>query len=165
MRPPPQHPHPQPGHDVLMIEDMLPASRSNSGLGVRGEREGGGAETGGEGSGGGAGILSRMRASRRGNTPSRTHANPGGNGSAEVASPVPNFAVGEQDEDMMDVSQHQLPYAHSHHGHGHGHLHLHEGGGGMAAEMGGVVLATSGEDDDDDDGVDLDGMVGAKRKR
>jgi len=157
-----QHQHPQPGHhDVLMIEDMLPASRSNSGLGVRGEREGGGAETEveGEGSGGGAGILSRMRASRRGTTPSRTHAhNAGGSGSAEGASPVPDFAADEQDEDMMDVSQHQLPYAHS------GHLHLHAGGG-VATEMGGVVLAASGEDGDDDDGVDLDGTVGAKRKR
>jgi hypothetical protein len=147
-----------------MIEDMLPASRSNSGLGVRGEREGGGAETEVEGEGSGAGILSRMRASRRGNTPSRTHANnAGGSGSAEGASPVPDFAADEQDEDMMDVSQHQLPYAHSHHSHGHGHLHLHAGG--VAAEMGGVVLAASGEDGDDDDGVDLDGTVGAKRKR
>jgi len=41
------HLHPQLGqHDAMMVEDMLPASRSNSGLGVRGEREGGGAETG-----------------------------------------------------------------------------------------------------------------------
>ena len=167
MHPPQQqhphpHPHPQPGHDVLMIEDMLPASRSNSGLGVRGEREGGGAETEVEGEGSGAGILSRMRASRRGNTPSRAHANAGGSGSAEGASPVQDFAADEQDEDMMDLSQHQLPYGHSHHGHGHLHLHA---GGGVAAEMGGVVLATSGEDGDDDDGVDLDGTVGAKRKR
>jgi hypothetical protein len=148
---------------VLIIEDMLPASLSNSGLGVCGEREGGGAETEVEGDGSGAGILSRMRASRRGNTPSRTHANnAGGSGSTEGASPVPDFAADEQDEDMMDISQHQLPYAHSH-GHGHGHLHLHAGG--VAAEMGGVVLAASGEDVDDNDGVDLDGTVSAKRKR
>ena len=127
---------------------MLPASRSNSGLGVRGEREGGGAETEVEGEG--AGIMSRMRASRRGITPSRTHGNAGG--SAEGVSPD------EQDEDMMDVSQHQLHYGHSH------HLHAGGGGGVMATEMDGVVLATSGEDGDDD-GADLDGTVGGKRKR
>jgi len=156
----PPHPHlQQAGHDMLMIDDMLPASRSNSGLGVRGEREGGGAETEVEGEG--AGIMSRMRASRRGTTPARTHTNAGGSGSAEGVSPD------EQDEDMMDVSQqhHQLHhYAHSH-SHHYPHGHLHAGGGGVAAEMGGVVLATSGEDGDDDDGVDLDGTVGGKRKR
>ena len=155
------HPQPQAGNDVLMMEDMLPASRSPSGLEVRGEREGGGAETEVEGEGSGAGVMSRMRASRRGTTPNRTHA-AGGSGSAEGASP--DFAADEQDEDMMDVSsQHQHHYAHSHSHSHHSHMHLHAGGGGgvaIAAEMGGVVLA-----DDGDDGVDLDGTVGAKRKR
>ena len=151
------HMHPQSGggqHDAMVVvEDMLPASRSNSGLGVRGEREGGGAETEVEGEGSGAGIMSRMRAARRGNTPSRTHA--GGSGSGEGASPLPDFAD-EQDEDMMDVVVSQHHYAHSHHSH---HIHA----GGVAAEMGGVVVAAGG--DVDADGVDLDGTVGGKRKR
>ncbi|KIM38601.1 hypothetical protein M413DRAFT_30139, partial [Hebeloma cylindrosporum] len=132
---------PPPHHDALMMEDMLPASRSNSGLGVRGEREGGGAETEVEGEGSsGAGIMSRMRAARRGNTPARNHA--GGSGSGEGASPLPDFPTDEQEEDMMDVSQH-------HHYHHHPHA-------GASAEMGGVALD---ELDGDDGVVDLDGTV------
>jgi hypothetical protein len=64
---------------------------------------------------------------------------------------------------MMDVSQHQHHYAHSHSHHSHMHLHAGGGGGGVATEMGGIVLAAGEEDGDD--GVDLDGTVGAKRKR
>ncbi|KAF9481763.1 hypothetical protein BDN70DRAFT_930595 [Pholiota conissans] len=86
-------------HDVLMMDDNSPASRSNSGLGVRAAEREAGAETEVEEGGSGPGLVARMRGARR-NGASRPV---GGSGSGgDRASPLGDFAD-EMDEDMVDV--------------------------------------------------------------
>ncbi|KAF8962064.1 hypothetical protein BDZ97DRAFT_1663358 [Flammula alnicola] len=90
------HNHSQ-SHDVLM-DDNLPGSRSNSGLGVRGDREAG-AETEVEGEGGsGLNTVARIRGARR-SAPARPA---GGSGSGDRASPLADL-TDEPDEEMLDV--------------------------------------------------------------
>ncbi|KAF9556881.1 hypothetical protein CPC08DRAFT_764947 [Agrocybe pediades] len=74
----------------LTMEENFPGSRSNSGLGVRGEA---GAETEVEGEGSGSGLAGRMRAARRGGA-SRTV------GNGDRASPLTD-PTDEHDEDMV----------------------------------------------------------------
>ncbi|KAF8154458.1 hypothetical protein B0H34DRAFT_523907 [Crassisporium funariophilum] len=141
---PPHHHHrsphsrPQSHHhpgDVVM-DDNLPGSRSNSGLGLRAEREALGAETEVEAEGSGMGVGARLRA-RRGAAGGASRAGGGhGSGSGDRASPLADLTDEPDEEMMMDLSQ----------------------GPGVPGEMGGMDAGEDGV-------VDVDGTVGAKRKR
>ena len=91
---PSHHHHHQP-HDVV-LDDVVPCSRSNSGMGLRAAEREAGAETEVEGDGSGLGVVSRLRA-RRG----AAGGGGGGSGSGDRASPLAD----EPDEEMvMDIS-------------------------------------------------------------
>ncbi|KDR79348.1 hypothetical protein GALMADRAFT_223575 [Galerina marginata CBS 339.88] len=131
-----------PGDMSVSMEDHLPGTRSNSGLGVRGNEAGAETEVEGDGSGPGLGlgIMSRMRAARRGGA---SRPGPGGNGNGsgsgsgggDRASPLADLTDEPDEEMIMDVSHHV---------------------GELGMGVGGV---------DGDGMVDVDGTVGGKRKR
>ena len=124
-------------HQDGILDDALPCSRSNSGLGLRAAEREAGAETEVEGDGLGSGIVSRSRA-RRGGPSGGRGGSGSGSGSGDRASPLADLTDEPDDKMVMDVSQ-----------------------AAPLREMGGGVVAVG----DADEVMDVDGTVGGKRKR